>query len=144
LFKAIYSNKLLDAFKETHEKDNMLALLNNRLKGLNNWLENKVKSLEEELNNTKIDFENLEIFYKRYYCKCADIKNCENCDSLQKKVQYLVKTLDMFSRGQSNLEAVLGSQNCVFRKTGLGYNPSTKHKSFISFFKNKEPMSRPL
>jgi len=33
---------LLNVFKETHEKANRLALSNNRLKGLNSWLENKV------------------------------------------------------------------------------------------------------
>ena len=33
-------SQLLKAFKETHEEANMLALLNNRLKGLNSWLEN--------------------------------------------------------------------------------------------------------
>jgi len=35
-------NTLLNSFKETHEEANWLALSNNRLKGLNNWLENKV------------------------------------------------------------------------------------------------------
>ena len=35
-------SQLLQAFKETHEEANRLALSNNRLKGLNNWLENKV------------------------------------------------------------------------------------------------------
>ena len=39
-------SQLLQAFKETHEEANRLALLNNRLKGLNNWLENRVKTLE--------------------------------------------------------------------------------------------------
>ena len=33
-------SQLLQAFNETHEEANRLALLNNRLKGLNNWLEN--------------------------------------------------------------------------------------------------------
>jgi len=55
---------LLQAFQETHEEANRLALLYNRLKGMNNWLENRVKTLEEELENSKTDFENLEIFYK--------------------------------------------------------------------------------
>jgi len=49
--------KLLEAFKETHEEVNKLALTNNRLKGLNNWLETRVKSLEEELDNSINDFE---------------------------------------------------------------------------------------
>jgi len=49
-------SQLLEAFKETREEANRLALLNNRLKGLNNWLENIVKTLEEELNNSKNRF----------------------------------------------------------------------------------------
>ena len=50
-------SQLLEAFNETHEEANRLALLNNQLKGLNNWLENRVKTLEEELNHSKTDFE---------------------------------------------------------------------------------------
>jgi len=55
---------LLDAFKETYEEANILALVNNRLRGLNKWLENKVKILEKELDNSKTDFKNLESFIK--------------------------------------------------------------------------------
>jgi len=36
-------SSLLQAFVETHEEANRLTLSNNRLKGLNNWLEGKVK-----------------------------------------------------------------------------------------------------
>jgi len=64
--------QLLYAFKETHEEANRLGLLNNFLKGLNNWLENRVKTFEEELNNSKTNFENLEMIYKNSYCKCID------------------------------------------------------------------------
>jgi len=49
-------SKLLPAFQETHEEANRLVLSNNRLKGLNNWLEERVKTLEEELEKSKIDF----------------------------------------------------------------------------------------
>jgi len=41
-----------------------LALPNNRLKGLNNWLEGRVKELEDELLNVKLDFDHLEMIYK--------------------------------------------------------------------------------
>ena len=51
-------SQLLDAFKETCEEANKFPLLNNRSKGLNNLLENKVNFLEEELNNTKAVLEN--------------------------------------------------------------------------------------
>jgi len=53
--------QLLQAFNETHEEVNRLTLSHNRLKGINNWLENRVKSLEEELRKTKEDFENLDL-----------------------------------------------------------------------------------
>ena len=86
-------SQLLQAFQETHEKANRLALLNNRLKGMNSWLENRVKTLEEELENSKTNFENLEIVYKNSSCKC-DTLICENCENLEKKVHYLVKTVD--------------------------------------------------
>ena len=62
-------SQLLEALKETHEEANRLALLNNRLKGLNKWLENRVKTLEEELNHTKTNFETLEMINKNYSCK---------------------------------------------------------------------------
>jgi len=52
-------SQLLQDFKETHEEANQLALLNNQLKGMNKWLENRVKELEEELENSKTNFENL-------------------------------------------------------------------------------------
>ena len=89
---------------------------------MNNWLENRVKTLEEELENSKTDFENLEIVYKNSSCKCNTLI-CENCENLEKKVHYLVKIVDKLSKGQSNFENVLASQNCVFGKAGLGFNP---------------------
>jgi len=76
------------------------------LKSKNNWLKNRVKILEEELNNSKIDFEILEMVYQNSSCKC-DSSSCENCLSLQKKVHYLLKTLD--NKGKSNFETVLAS-----------------------------------
>jgi len=92
-------SQLLQVFKETHEKANRLALLNNRLKWLNNWLENRVKALEKVLENSKTDFENLEMLYKNSFCKCDSLV-CENCESLEKKVHYLVKTVDKLLKGK--------------------------------------------
>ena len=89
---------------------------------MNNWLENRVKALDEELENSKTDFENLEMLYKNSSCKCDSLV-CENCESLEKKVHYLVKIVDRLSKGKSNFETVLASQNCVFGKVGLGFNP---------------------
>ena len=116
-------------------------LSNNRLKEKNSRLENRVKALEEDLENSKMDFENLEIIYKNSSCKC-DTLVCENCENLEKKVHYLVKTVDKLSKGQSNFESVLASQNCVFGKAGLGFNPQNKQDRFSkSFSKMPEKQS---
>jgi len=135
-------SQLHDAFKKTHEEANRLTLLNNQLKDLNNWLENRVKTLKEELNYSKTNFENLEMIYKNSSCKC-DSSFFENCESLEKKVHYLLKTMDKFSKDQSNFEIVLASQKCVFSKVGLGFNPHSNNKSvlkpFSSFFE-KQPI----
>jgi len=133
-------SQLLQAFNEIHKEANRLALLNKWLKGLNNSLENRVKILEEEFNHSKTDFENLEMIYKNSSCKC-DSNFCENCESLEKKVHYLLKTMDKFSKGQSNLEIVFASQKCVFGKAGLGFNPNSNKRSvskpFSSFFERQ-------
>ena len=59
--------QLPEAFKETHEEANKLVLLNNKLKGLNNLLETRVKILEKELDNSRGDFETLDIIYKKFF-----------------------------------------------------------------------------
>jgi len=69
-----------------------------------------------------IDFENLKLIYKNSSGKC-DSSVCENCESLEKKVHYLVKIVDKLSKGKSNFETALASQNCVFEIFGLGFNP---------------------
>jgi len=48
-FNSTNYSSVLQAFRETHEEANRLALSNNRLKGLNNWLEGRVKQLEDEI-----------------------------------------------------------------------------------------------
>jgi len=69
--------------------------------------------LEEELENSKTHFENIEILYKNSSCKYNSLV-CENCENLEKKLHYLVRTVDKLSKGKSNFENVLASQNCVF------------------------------
>jgi len=135
-------SKLLQAFKETHEEANRLTLSNNRLKGLNNWLENRVKTLEKELEKSKTDFENLEM-----HCKNSshlyDSIACENCKTLESKVHYLVRIVDKLSKGKSNFETFLASQKCVFGKFGLGFNPQNK-KNGISKPFSKVPEKQPI
>ena len=83
---------------------------------VNRVLEPKVKALEEELHKAKTDLVSLELT-----CLHASIKTCENCKKLEKQVEYLLKTLSSFTKGRENLETLVGSQNDVFNKNGLGY-----------------------
>jgi len=130
---------LLQAFHETHEEANRLVGVNNRPKGLNNWLEKRVNSLEEELENVKIDFDHLNMIYQSSYNEGEFSKpaKCENCEVLEAKVKYLVKTSSKLAMGTTNLNVVLGSQNCVFDKVRIGFKPmfKTKTRKFSSFFK---------
>ena len=129
-------NQLLNVFYETHDEANRLALSLNRLKGLNNWLKKRFKALDEELSKTKEDFENLDLIYKNSSCSC-EIKACENCELLEKKICYLLKTLDKLITGKSNFEDVLASQ-CIW-KSRVGFLPSKQrkenYKTFFKFFR---------
>jgi len=89
--------------------------------------------LKKSWKKAKKDFKNLETHFKNSSCKC-DTLICENCENLEKKVHYLVNTVDKLSKGKSNFENVLASQNCVFGKAGLGFNPQNKQDKFSNFF----------
>jgi len=128
-------DQLLNAFYETHDEANQLALSLNRLKGLNNGLENKVKDLEKELYKTNEDLEHLDLIYKNSSCSCEKM-SCENCELLENKICYLLKTLDKLTTRKSNFEDVLASHKCVFGKAGWGFYPQSKEKKIEKPFSN--------
>jgi len=68
-------------------------------------------------------------------------KPCEKCTILKYQVKYLLKPYVKFIRRKANLEAILGTKNCVLGKVGLGYNPifEKKAKKFSTFFSKSEP-----
>jgi len=82
------------------------------------------------------------MIYTNSSCNC-DSNFFENCESLQKKVHYVVKTVDKFSKGQSNFETIFASPKCVFGKAGLGFSPHSEKRSvtkpFSTFFE-KQPV----
>jgi len=123
-------DQLLIAFKETHDESNRLVICN-QLKSANNLLEPKVKSSEKELHDDKTKLVNLELM-----CLHASIKTIKIAKVLEKKVEYLMKTLSKLTMGRTNLETALGSQNVVFSKHGLWYKYGKKNnvKKLSSFF----------
>ena len=82
------------------------------------------------------------MLYKNSSCKCDSLV-CENCESLEKKVHCLVKTVDRLSKGKSNFKTVLTSQNCVFGKEGLGFIAQSKKTEFSKSF-SKLPEKQPI
>ena len=143
-FESTNSSSLLNAFHETLEEANRLACSNKRLKGLNNWLEARVKELENEVLNLKTDFENYKTSSNLNSSKPV---NCENCEVLQEKVKYLITTSSKLTMGTANLNAILGTQNCVFERAGIGYQPNfpRKQKKYSSFFKSStRQFSQPI
>jgi len=81
-FNSTNYNTLLHVFQETHEEANKFAQSNRRLKGMNRWLKNRVKQLEDELLEAKDDLENLE---KQL--------NSANSNKLNSSKQLIVKTV---------------------------------------------------
>jgi len=137
-------NLLLGGFQETHEVAEKLARSNNRLKGKNNWLEARVKELEDEVLRMKTDLDHYKTSSNLDSSKPA---KCENCEILQKKVNYLITTASKLTMGTANLNAILGSQNCVFEKAGIGHQPNfpRKQKKYSSFFEtNTKQFSQPI
>jgi len=66
----------------------------------------------------------------------AYIKTCENYKKIGKTSAVFAKNPFQFTKGRENLESLLGSQNVVFKKNGIGYNPGnvTNVKKLSSFF----------
>jgi len=58
-------------------------------------------------------------------------------------MHYLVSTVDKLSKGKSNFENVLTSQNCFFGSAGLCFNPQNKQDNFSKSF-SKQPVKQPI
>jgi len=78
--------QLLHDIEELYSEANKIAVMNNRLKGLNSWLENRVRQLESETIDLKTDIEHLEMIYSNLV-DCSEkqlaIKPCENYTTLK-------------------------------------------------------------
>ena len=100
---------------------------------MNSWLENRVKTLEEELENSKTDFENPEIVYKNSSCKC-DTLICENCKNLEKKVHYLVKLWISFLKVNPTLKMSWHLKTAFLEKLDWVLTHRTSKIDFQSHF----------
>jgi len=98
--------------------------------------------LKKELNHLKKIWKKKKVILKNWktiskMLLASVILICENCENLEKKVHYLVETVDKLSKGKSNFENFLASQSCVFGKAGLDFNPQNKQDKFSKSFSRK-------
>jgi len=71
------------------------------------------------------------------YIENVKLTNCENCEVLQEKVKYLIKKISKSSMGMTNLNSLLDSHNCVFKKAGTSFQDGFKKKvKTFKFFKS--------
>lgn len=97
----------VSSFEFIDKEARKLQYSNNRHKGENEWLEKRLKHLETENEGLKTDLENIETDQN---CNCKKIIiNCENCPKHLERIEYLMRTLNRFSLGRNNLDAILGS-----------------------------------
>jgi len=63
--------------------------------------------------------------------------NCENCEALQNKVNYLITTASKLSMGSANLNVILGSKIVFLKKLALVIKLVFKEnrRSSVVFFK---------
>ena len=133
-------SQLLPAFQETHEEVNRLALLNNQLKGMNSWFENRVKTLEEKLENSKTDFENLEIVYKNSSCKCDTLVKIVKI--LKRKFIILLKLWISFQKVNPTLRMSSHLKTVFLEKLDWVLIHRTSKIDFQSHFRNCQKNNR--
>jgi len=89
------------------------------------------------------------VLWKRSFAKSNNesytrIKTLEKEEKdLQSKYEGHEKVVLKFSKGQDNLDKLLGSQMMSFNKEGIGYNPFKKKKTYENFFVQETSKNKP-
>jgi len=87
----------------------------------------KIKSLKKVIGNLCLEKECLEKSKDEDYIKIQTLEIEKKEDNF--KCVDLEKMVLKFSKGQNNLNKVLGSQRMSFNKEGIGYNPFNKKQN---------------
>jgi len=87
------------------------------------------------LEKSKNDFENLEKHCKNSSHVCDSLV-CENCENHEKKVHYLVRTVDKLSKGKSTLRMSWHLKIVFLEELDLVSIHRTSKISFQSLFQN--------
>ena len=97
----------------------------------------KDKSLKKTICNLIFEEECLEKSKIETHTEIAILQTEKN--ELQSKCDNLQKLVLKFSKGQDNLDKLLGSQKMSFNKEGIAYNPFNKKKIYKNLFVKEAP-----
>nr|KYP33248.1 Retrovirus-related Pol polyprotein from transposon TNT 1-94 [Cajanus cajan] len=121
-------DQLQEAFIQIHKEAVKLDALNSKLKNKLSWYENALIRAEQELENLKNEHENLQTIlnFNEAHCETSPSSkfDCENCKVLEKENDDLKNSLAKFTKGNENLNIILGKQRHAFDRSGLGFNQS--------------------
>jgi len=92
----------------------------------------KIKSLNKTISNLTFEKECLEKSKIEIHTRIETLEIEKK--ELQSKCEDLEKMVLKFSKGQDNLDKLLGSQRISFNKEDIGYNPFNKKKTYKNFF----------
>ena len=92
----------------------------------------KIKSLKKTICNLISEKECLEKLKIETHTEIVTLQTEKN--ELQSKCKDLQKLVLKFSKGQENLDKLLGAQRISFNKEGIGYNPLNKKKTYKNLF----------
>ena len=81
-------------------------------------LRTQVTSFISEIDDSKKHVDKLKIKNAKLNFKILDLTTC----------------LEKFTKGEKNLNLLLGSQICVYNRAGIGYNPLVKQKLYKNIF----------
>jgi len=99
----------------------------------------RIKSLKKTICNLIFEKECLEKSKIETHTEIVTLQTEKN--ELQSKCDDLQELVLKFSKGQDNLDKLLGSQRMSFNKEGIGYNPFNKKKIYKNFFLKEAPQN---
>ena len=92
----------------------------------------KIKTFKKTIHNLLSEKEMLQKENDDLHLKIEHLE--KEKQKIQSKCGAFEKLALKFTKGQDNLEKLLGSQRMSFNKEGIGYNPLNKKKAYKNFF----------
>ncbi|KAF1858885.1 hypothetical protein Lal_00043020 [Lupinus albus] len=122
-------DELYSAFVELHEELKKVAKLSLDRKRVILLQEKKITNMQKEIDELKLENENLDLIYSNASCMCSskliETHVCETCCDLKTENNELKKKITKFTYISQNLKKLLTSSKNIGNRIGLGF----KHKN---------------